>query len=563
VREQRADLFDISVLQREIIRRASDAGLSATFVDGLEAPHFDWVSKNIAVPMVKPGSHTMEEMDYLRGSIIHEIGHSNRVDTIKRASAAKLDMSKPFGRILNMVEDGAMERGIANTWYGDAVSLGKGHDIHVRRQLDQIAKLKADNPGAQFSDEDSKTNAVYLLGERHRNWDRWSEASRERLKTEIPTDAVGVADTLDKAGWGRRMALARTTDDVFDIAKSIYKELFPDDDKDPEDKDSSQNKQGENGKAEEGTGKEGEKSKDKTPQNSPNTIDWKMLTSKHHEEGAPNAGAKVDYSSHRYRRGGTLMPVEIKKPTPRRASAPPVPPFVGRLRILLQSEKKSKFEFGLTSGRLDQRKLAKLALPVVPGSDSWRHVFKKRVPGRKINTAVQIMVDGSGSMSGHKNEIASDAADMLCQAFAGPLRIKTAVHGFDASSGNNNIYPLKEFGENVLPGVIAGRSRGVGFSGNADGDAVIWALGNIIHRPEKRKIIIVLSDGMPTDGTHVVDPGSMLKFAIETARKRGVQVYGIGIEDRSVQHFYGADCKTITSADQLPQAILDTLKTRV
>ncbi len=68
---------------------------------------------------------------------------------------------------------------------------------------------------------------------------------------------------------------------------------------------------------------------------------------------------------------------------------------------------------------------------------------------------------------------------------------------------------------------------------------------------------------MPTDGTFVVDPGSLLKFAIQSARDRGVQVYGIGIEDDSVKHFYGADCKVIQSASELPKAIVDTLKARI
>ncbi len=563
-----ADLLDLAVLQNEIHRRAADAGLTCSFVDGLSAPHYDWAKKVIHVPRMRLPAST-QDVDYLRGSIIHEIGHSNRIDTLKRVEQAEIKQDKPFGRILNIVEDGAMERGIADTWYGDAMSLGTGHDIHVRKQLEQIADLKAKGSEVKFDGDDVKTNAVYLLGERHRNWDRWSAGTRERLLHEVPKEAVELADSLDAKGWGHKMAKARSTEDVFNVAKALYKELFPEDDKDPESKESDQNGQGE-AKGKPGESK-GEKDKEKgkpLPPGEKHTTPWQMLTSDHANDGTPDPNAKVDYKDHHYRRptgpDGLLLPTKLYNPRSVGGVVPPkAPPMVGQLRILLQSEAKNKFEFGLTSGKLDPRKLAKLALPVVPGSDSWRKVFKKRIPGRKINTAVQIMVDGSGSMGGHKNVIASDAADMLVQAFAGPLRIKTAVHGFDAGHRENRIWKLKEFSENVQPGVVAARSRGVGFAGNADGDAVMWALSNIIKRPEHRKIIIVLSDGMPTDGSFVVDPGSMLKYAIDAARKRGVQVYGIGIEDRSVKEFYGKDCRVIQKADELPKAILDTLKERV
>lgn len=559
MRDNKADLLDLAVLQNEITRRAADAGLACQFVDECKTPAFNWDKKTIYVPRFKPPA-TTEDIDYLRASIIHEIGHSNRTDTIKRMRDARIDMTKPFGQVLNIVEDGAMEREIAGTWLGDAASLGVGHDIHVRKQLESFAKMPKD---AKFSDDDKKLNAVYLLGERHRNWDKWSAGTRERLRSDIPAEVNELADQLEAKGFGTRMAKARTTEDVFNVAKAIYKDLF-DDEKDPEkDKDSDQNDQGkpeeQKGEGESAAGK-GKASEAGAPQDS--CVPWQMLTSQENT-GTPNSKARIDYSNHVRRYGnGLTLETKITQPARKSCPVPKAPPFIGQLRMLLQAEQKNKFQFGLTSGKLDQRKLAKLALPIVPGSDGWRKVFKKRIPGKKINTAVQIMVDGSGSMSGHKAEIAADAADILCQAFAGPLRIKTAVHGFDASN-TNRIYPYKEFAEIVQPGVIASKARGCGFSGNADGDAVLWALGNIIKRPEHRKIIVVLSDGMPSDGTHVIDPGSMLKHAIEAARKRGVQVYGIGIEDSSVKHFYGSDCKVIKNASELPQAIIETLRQKI
>ena len=54
---------------------------------------------------------------------------------------------------------------------------------------------------------------------------------------------------------------------------------------------------------------------------------------------------------------------------------------------------------------------------------------------------------------------------------------------------------------------------------NIDGEALLWSHGRIQGRPEDRKILMVISDGLPVDNTLLVNPSNYLeqhlKYAID------------------------------------------------
>ena len=72
-------------------------------------------------------------------------------------------------------------------------------------------------------------------------------------------------------------------------------------------------------------------------------------------------------------------------------------------------------------------------------------------------------------------------------------------------------------------------------------------------------MMIVFSDGSPSDCAPGTNPAAMLKHAIKTCTKRGVELYGIGIQDDAVRHFYG-ECKVVTDEQEFDQALLHTIK---
>ena len=90
-----------------------------------------------------------------------------------------------------------------------------------------------------------------------------------------------------------------------------------------------------------------------------------------------------------------------------------------------------------------------------------------------------------------------------------------------------------------------------------------WAAHRLLARDEKRKILIVLSDGNPTcveDG--YADAG--LKMVTEDLQSRpDMELYGIGIMDTNVRRYYGDNARVINRADELDEVLLDTLKEAV
>ena len=61
-----------------------------------------------------------------------------------------------------------------------------------------------------------------------------------------------------------------------------------------------------------------------------------------------------------------------------------------------------------------------------------------------------------------------------------------------------------------------------------------------MKRPEKRKVLMVLSDGEPHDGYSRSEGGceAHLKSVITSLANKGVEVFGIGIESNAVSSYY-------------------------
>ena len=98
---------------------------------------------------------------------------------------------------------------------------------------------------------------------------------------------------------------------------------------------------------------------------------------------------------------------------------------------------------------------------------------------------------------------------------------------------------------------------------NIDGEALIWAHNRIVSRSEQRKVLMVISDGLPVDNsTLLVNPSNYLeqhlKYAIDMIENQSsVELLAIGIGHDVTHHYSRA--VTITDADQLGGAMTDQL----
>jgi cobaltochelatase CobT len=98
---------------------------------------------------------------------------------------------------------------------------------------------------------------------------------------------------------------------------------------------------------------------------------------------------------------------------------------------------------------------------------------------------------------------------------------------------------------------------------NIDGEALMWANSRLKNRQEKRKILIVISDGAPVDdSTLSVNPGNYLEKNLreviyQIEKNKEVELIAIGI-GHDVSRYY-SKAVTIMDVDQLGEVLLEEL----
>ena len=182
---------------------------------------------------------------------------------------------------------------------------------------------------------------------------------------------------------------------------------------------------------------------------------------------------------------------------------------------LLEAEARSRLMFGRSGTRMDTKRLWR-----VRTGDT--RLFEKRIEGQKQDTAIQLLIDRSGSMK-HRIGIASDAALAVALAMDGVQGITTSVAAFPYTSKGNSddVLVLSQFGESFRK--IASRFPAVGVQGGTPmAEAMLWGGYNLHATRNVRKILFVVTDGEPDD----LDGA---KQVIGTLGKSGVEVMGLGI----------------------------------
>ena len=70
---------------------------------------------------------------------------------------------------------------------------------------------------------------------------------------------------------------------------------------------------------------------------------------------------------------------------------------------------------------------------------------------------------------------------------------------------------------------------------------------------EARKIVVILSDGMP-------DSVEAAQYAIDQAKRIGFEIYGIGIASGAINQILPETSKTIWNLNELTQALFSLLQ---
>lgn len=233
---------------------------------------------------------------------------------------------------------------------------------------------------------------------------------------------------------------------------------------------------------------------------------------------------------------------------------------------------------GYRSGRLHSSGLSRL----FAGDDK---VFRRKTDAYSKDTAVTLLMDNSGSMHGNKMITAMAAGYALAQTLE-RCGIANECLGFTTSGGGwvkpedlrreemklkrsysrweAVIMPIyKSFDEKFNPGV---RSRFACASAiqdflqsNIDGESVEYAAMRLMKRKEKRKVLIVLSDGQPACSGNSSEVARHLKDTITALNRRGIETVGIGIESEAVRHYYPKHI-VMKNVKDLPGIVMNELK---
>ena len=258
--------------------------------------------------------------------------------------------------------------------------------------------------------------------------------------------------------------------------------------------------------------------------------------------------------------------------------------YVGTMASNLEQALLAETEARWVAGERRGRRYARRELAQwVAGSDSDRF-YKRLESGEKIDTAVSLLWDCSGSMGSNGHAKGKSAlARIAAAAFHESLKRSNIPHdvlGFNTGSTCDAMTKLvqaaKARGDNLWAysrldeldnrmvfvdyGQVDGRAiaRIDGRHSNRDGECVLWAAGRLARRPEARKILIVGSDGQPAGARYSGLERKYLREVVSRILDSGIEVVGIGIQTDAVQDYYPQSV-VINNAEDLPRVVVGEL----
>ena len=252
-----------------------------------------------------------------------------------------------------------------------------------------------------------------------------------------------------------------------------------------------------------------------------------------------------------------------------------------KLKRKLLSKKNTYLDFDASGGVLNRKKLVNLVLsPLI--EDVWINSRAHEYH----DTTLTILLDNSGSMRGNPIVMSAMACEIIAEILE-KFSIKTEIIGFTTSDWKGGrVRKLWETsGRKKNPGRlnelrhIIYKSFNQSFKKskinlglmlkegilkeNIDGEALLFARSRLSQQSEKRKILMVISDGTPVDdSTTCNNDGDILsdhlRHVINMIEKRGkIEIIGVGI-GHATDEFY-KNSITIRALEDLGDVMIDKI----
>lgn len=223
----------------------------------------------------------------------------------------------------------------------------------------------------------------------------------------------------------------------------------------------------------------------------------------------------------------------------------------------------------LRAGTVQHRKLfgSRLEANHVYRPDQ-RFYSSKKLPQDVPDMAITILVDGSGSMSGPRNELSRRAAFLLhdfCRSLNIPVHV--ANHNAIGDMVHYNIYTdFDSIGSRDAYRISKMTTSGC----NRDGMALDIAGNLLANRPEDVKLLIIISDGRPNHPSRGKEYGGPsaeedIYEIVRALKKKGVETIAAAIgSDRDVLlRIYREGYLDIVDLDNLPMTLANIVRKRI
>ncbi len=252
-----------------------------------------------------------------------------------------------------------------------------------------------------------------------------------------------------------------------------------------------------------------------------------------------------------------------------------------KLQRKLMAPQNRAWDFDLEEGILDTARLTRVVIDPMHALS-----FKHERDANFRDTIVTLLLDNSGSMRGRPIMVAACCADILARTLE-RCGVKVEILGFTTKAwkGGQAREAWLAAGKPVNPGrlndlrhivyksadapwrrakrSLALRMREGLLKENIDGEALAWAHRRLQVRPERRRILMMISDGAPVDdSTLSVNTGNYLEQHLrqvieEIETRSSVELMAIGIGHDVTRYYRRA--VTITDPAELAGAMTDKL----
>ena len=196
-----------------------------------------------------------------------------------------------------------------------------------------------------------------------------------------------------------------------------------------------------------------------------------------------------------------------------------------------------------------------------------RFYANKKQPENLPEMAVSVLVDLSGSMHGKRIEYAQKAA-ILLQDFCAGLGIPCMVAGHNTGTRSVAGIHYEVFSDfhNVTRKNRLALAQMYPRSSNRDGMAIEVSSFLLKKRPERIKMLFVISDGQPNDTGYQGEAAMRdIQSIVKRYKKAGIETFAVAIGDdkEQIHAIYGDGFIDISELSKLPKVLTNVVKKRL